>query len=351
MNDAAFTAMGLTAYYFYTLDKDYLNNIFEFLELNVNFFLDWRERENLPDGSYRYNLWSGAHEGSCEMNSPHVLASIKNILTCLLDGEKRGYISINDEKHAVWQDFFEHLPAYPIREYQYGRPFFRHQAMVIALGEKGLIFNKDSATVALEFIHPGEDMSFSSDEKIKSAARNTVDLNKSQNYDIFRQINNLPKIFIHAIRSGYDPHKVYTEFIRLYSKDFMMNYSVKDYNDTHGIEKAGGIEFINSMLISSDVETVKVFPNWLTEKNAQFNSLLARGAFLVSSKYNSEQGRIEYIEIKSLVQNKIRIYNEFCAPTVKNENGEIIQFDIKHDKNSKEIICFAAEPGKTYLIN
>lgn len=352
MNDAAFTAMGVTAYYFYTLDWDYLNHIREFLELNVNFFLKWREKETFKDGSYRYNIWSGAHEETFEMNSAGVIASIKNILECLLDGVNRGYIDADQESVDLWSDFYHHLPEPAIKHFSRRKKFGfkKAEANIIALGEKGVIYTDNSATVPLEFIHPGECMTFYSDEKIKQALRNLIDMDKTLNHDIFRQINNLPKIFIHAVRCGYDVQKVYREFKRLYKRDFMVNYSVKDYNNTHGIEKAGGIEFINCMLLTSDMETVKVIPNWLQDRDALFENMRARGAFLVSSKYCAESRAVEYIKIKSLVQNRIGIVLPFANASITDEKGCAVVFEKQTLPNGETAAAFDAEIGVTYSI-
>lgn len=352
MNDAAFTATGLTAYYFYTLDKNYFQKIFDFLELNINFFLSWREKEILQDGNYRYVFWSGAHEGSFELNAPHVIGSVKNILMCVLDGVNRGYSAVDSKKIEIWQDFLDHLPEYPIRNAKYGK-FLRKKNVdnVLALGEKGLIYNKDSATVSLEFIHPCEDMDFDSDDNVKNASKNTINLYKSLNFDNFRQVNNLPKIFIHAIRCGYSPEKVLFEFKRLYRKDFMTNYTVKDYGDTHGIEKSGGIEFINSMLLSSDVETIKVFPNWLKNKDAEFVNLRARGAFLVSSSYSAKKQCVKRIEIVSTVQDKIQIYNEFENPVIIAQDNSFVDYTEIKDKHGRTILCFSSVPNVKYIIS
>lgn len=342
MNDCAFTCMGLTAYYFYTLDCKYLNEIAELLLLNVNFFKAWSEKEDLPNGSYRYNFWSGAHEGTLEMNSPLVTASIKNILACLLDGAERKYLDLPKEKVAELREFFEHLPAYPVKKYR--RTVSSDETKVISLGEKGRVFLEGAATVALEFIHPGEDMNFNTDPEIKEAARNVVSLHKSTDSEIFRQVNNLPKIFIHAIRADYDPNAIIAEFKNLYNKDFVYNYSVRDHNETHGIEKAGGIEFINSMLLDSDMKTVKVFPNFPKERGGEFYKMLARGAFEVSSRYTPENG-VEFVEISSLVQDEISLVNPFENAVVKDEGGNAVPFE---DKNG--VITFKANHREVYRV-
>lgn len=348
MNDCAFTCMGLTAYYFYTLDKNYLQEIQELLLLNVNFFRAWREKEMLTNGNYRYNLWSGAHEGTLELNSPHVIASIKNILACLLDGAERGFLEMSAETVRDLQDFYTHLPAYPLKKYRHKTLPNAEETEIVSLGEKGVVYYENHATVALEFIHPGEDMHFNSDPKLKQAACNVVSLHKRVNADIFRQINNLPKIFIHAIRAGYDPEAIIAEFKNLYAHDFVYNYSVRDFNETHGIEKAGGIEFINSMLLDSDMHTVKVFPNFPKDRDAQFYNMLAHGAFSVSAAQSAAHG-VEYVEISSLVQETISIVNPFENALVTDERGNRIT-PVCTQTDFGEVLSFKAVPKQVYRI-
>lgn len=349
MNDCAFTCMGITAYYFYTLDRAYFCQIEELLRLNVNFFLRWCEKEELGGNRYRYNVWSGAHEGSMELNSPHVLASIKNILKCLLDGYERGYSDQNAHLTETWADFLHHLADYPIRRFSLKKILKkRFDDEVIPLGEKGLNVHRNAATVSLEFIHPGEELNFTSDERLKRAARNLITVHKTMNPDIYRQVNNLPKIFIHGIRAEYDPLVIVNEFKRLYDRDFMVNYSVQDFGDTHGIEKAGGIEFINSMLLASDMQTVKVFPNWLMNQDAAFEQMLARGAFLVSASYNGERHAVDDVKITSQVQDEICLISPWDEVVVLDAGGNHVAYTVKSEAYAKKIICVAAKLHEEY---
>ena len=350
MNDCAFTCMGLTAYYFYTLDREYLQEIEKLLRMNVNFFLAWREKETFVDGSYRYNLWSGAHEETMELNSPHVLASIKNILSCLLDGVRRGFLKIPEKDVLVMEDFYEHLPEYPRVKYRHPGFPEGEELEIIALGEKGAVFQENAATVALEFIHPGEDMHFASDEKVKEAARNVVELHRRINGEIFRQVNNLPKIFVHGVRAGYDAEELMEEFKKVLERDFVYNYSVRDFGNAHGIEKAGAMEFIGSMLLDSDMETVKVFPNFPKDRDAEFCCLLARGAFLVSAAYSGSQGVVKYVEITSLVQERISLVNPFRNPSVRDEKGEEVSFVPQYQAGVGAVLSFTARRGERYLV-
>lgn len=333
--DAAFSAMCLTAYYFYTLDGDFLREIYEFLRLNINFYIGWREKEELGNGKYRYNLWSGAHEETFEMNSPMVLGCVKNILKCVLDGFYRGYLEVDDETVNIWRDFLDNIAEYPIRRYTYRKGFKKQVYDVVPLGEIGMNVGT-GATVALEFIQPCDELDFSSDKRLMEACRNLITVNKLNNRDIFRQINNLPKIFVHAVRCEYDREFVLQEFLNLYRNDFRYNYTVDD-GDVHGVEKSGGTEFINSMLIQSNVETIKVFPNWLRNKSAYFVNLRARGAYVVSAWYDGEMNKVTKIEITSEKQNPYsRRFGVHGTAGMYQEDGDFVFFEDDKKMQKKE---------------
>lgn len=64
-----------------------------------------------------------------------------------------------------------------------------------------------------------------------------------------------------------------------------------------GIETAGSIEAIDSMLLQHEGGVLRVFPDWPADKDAGFTRLLAKGAFLVSSEQRS--GAVAFINITS----------------------------------------------------
>ena len=74
------------------------------------------------------------------------------------------------------------------------------------------------------------------------------------------------------------------------------------------MEKAGAIEFINSMLIQSDHGFVKVFPNWIG-RDAAFDRLRAKGAFEVSSEF--KDGRVRRVSVKSEKGGRFRLVDPF----------------------------------------
>jgi hypothetical protein len=64
-----------------------------------------------------------------------------------------------------------------------------------------------------------------------------------------------------------------------------------------GIETAGNVEAIDSMLMQSEGGVIRVFPVWPADRDASFKRLRAKGAFVVSSEQKS--GRIVSIRVLS----------------------------------------------------
>jgi hypothetical protein len=102
------------------------------------------------------------------------------------------------------------------------------------------------------------------------------------------------------------------------------------------MEKAGAIEFINSMLIQSDHGFVKVFPNW-TGKDAAFENLRAKGAFTVSAEFAG--GKVRRVAVKSEKGGRFRLVDPFAGGFVAGDgtvrgrtrySGEAtIEFDMR----------------------
>ena len=65
------------------------------------------------------------------------------------------------------------------------------------------------------------------------------------------------------------------------------------------------------MLLQSHDGVIRVFPVWLTEKNARFKDLRAGGAFLVSSEFRD--GRVESVGIKSQAGGLCRVANPWAG--------------------------------------
>lgn len=342
MYNAGFTGMGLTAYYTYTQDGDYFKEVYPFLEANANFFERWCEKEMLGEEVYRYNVWSGAHERTFDKNAATALGVIKNILNCLLQAVENEHIFPLKSKVKRWKDLNDHLADIYMEPWSDGYGFDKP---VIPLSEQGEKYRWEQAAVNLEFIHPGELLTFDSEPALLTAARNTVEQKELVNKNIWQQINNTPKMYIHAIRAGYPPQHVMDEF-KVYLKNMKQNFSV--YDGYHGIEKAGAIEFINNMLLQSSGGILKVFPVW-TGTDAEFVRLREKGAYLVSAK--TKNGKVTYIEIISETGKPVSVVSPWKEVTVSGPGGASVDIQYGSTVHTQEkTVFFEAKAGVQYRI-
>ena len=126
------------------------------------------------------------------------------------------------------------------------------------------------------------------------------------------------------------------------------NFTIND--NTHGIEKAGGIEFINNMLLQSSNGIIKVFPNW-TGADASYNTLREKGAFLVSSEM--KEGAVQYVELTSEKGNEVKLVNPWgdANVIVTDSNGNKVAYTKGSTVNSGEnTVEFETEENVTYMI-
>ena len=116
----------------------------------------------------------------------------------------------------------------------------------------------------------------------------------------------------------------------------------------HSLESVGAIEAINSMLLQSHDQTIRVFPVWVKGKDARFKDLRAFGAFLVSSEY--VKGRVAYVEITSEAGRPCKVMNPWIGKTCEVlavAGGRQDKVDVRLDGN---VIQFNTEKGKRYKI-
>ena len=344
VNNAGFSAQALTAYYAYTQDEEYFREIYLFLEMNINFYLQWCEKEMTDSENYRYIIWSGAHEETFDKNAANALGVIRNILLCLFQAVENGHINPGKEKTAKWKDLYEHLSDFYMECWSDGKGF---EEEVIPLSEMGAKVYSDAAPVSLEFVHPGEQLNFDSPDKLINAVKNTIRQKELLNNEIWNQVNCTPKIYTQAIRAGIAPEYVMQKFREHLQKYQQKNFTLRDGN--HGIEKAGAIEFINSMLLQSANGIIKVFPVWQSERNARFVNLREKGAFIVSSEM--KEGMVQYVDIVSEKGNPVNLVCPWKEAEVTDVQGKTVKVQYKTTVHTKEkTIVFETEPGMKYQV-
>ena len=318
--NAAFSAASFCTYYEYTLDEAYLARVYPFLEKTANFYVKWCERETLPGGGYRYSFFDSYGEGQgWGKNCSPTLGCVKHLFATLADVEK------DAAKRKAWADYRDHLAELP--QAVYAVKDFRRK--ILSLCETGDCRHmvRGTGAVELEAVIPGEAFAFDITDEYRTLATNTVDamIAKTGAGVTWGNDNQTPKLFATAIRAGYPCRAVIDAFKRhQLAPKWQKNFTVHD--GYHGIEKAGGIEFINSMLLQCDHGFVKVFPNW-TGEDAAFENLRAKGAFLVSSAM--KDGRVTHVTVTSLKGGVFRLVSPWkdypTQGTTRNSKEPVIE--------------------------
>lgn len=262
-------------YYEHTLDETFLRNrAYPYTKLVGDFLEDYlvKETGNYKDG-YRYTITAGAHEFTWNKNSISDLAFTRRVFTSLLSSSRT--LGVDSTRRAFWKDILGHLSAYPTTTFQ-GKQIF-------AFDDAGWVHNGSNATILL-LAHPAETVHLLSPKDSLDIARNTL-----RAYTVnspgrgWNNINNFPMAFPMGARIGFDADTLWSAFRGYISGNTGRNLFIDDR--VHGMEKAGSIETIHSMMLQSVNNTLLFFPNWMASKPGYFRNLRAKGAFVVSADY------------------------------------------------------------------
>jgi hypothetical protein len=161
--------------------------------------------------------------------------------------------------------------------------------------------------------------------------------------------NGFCKVFIIAARVGWDSADLIARFKTSITALWRNNLTV--FQEGGGLETCGSIEAVNSMLLQSNDQVMKLFPVWPAGSNASFKRLRAKGAFLVSADFtNGTTGPVDIVSEKGATA---RIRNPWpqAAPTVyeTDADGAITVRAVTASVNDT-LITFATEPGTRYRI-
>ena len=305
-----FQAAAVCTCWEYTLDREYLKKAWPFLDKVANFYLAWCEKELLPDGRFQYALWDSMSEGNgLRKNCALTIGSVRYLLETLVSVaptlRELGF-AVSDAKVAAWQGLARNLAPLPTGISRVdGRDVRTFSSVESDNGHSVLMAG---GGFELESVIPGEAFAFDVSDEMKQVATNTVAAKLAFGEEaVWGGINQTPKLYATAIRVGYPARPIIAAFKEYeLARRAQRNFTLRDR--FHGMEKAGAIEFINSMLIQSDHGFVKVFPNWIGA-DASFENLRAKGAFTVSAEMRG--GRVVRIAVKSEKGGIFRLVDPF----------------------------------------
>lgn len=224
-----------------------------------------------------------------------------------------------------WRKILECLSKYPIERNAEGRLSLRNMES----GPKGVEETPSGLNrVSIHgLILPGGVMGPVTDSTFNAILLGDIDHwenKKHQSDDWGNTLNNgIETCYPGAVRVGYDAGKL----LRFLKKRIALTV----YPNLWIVQGGGGIETfaavpltINEMLLQSYEGILRVFPNWVMEKDARFDKLRAYGAFLVSSSLTD--GKIEEVEIISEKGRICLIENPWRGKEVQlSRNGAITE--------------------------
>jgi len=335
--NASMSAMNFMMYYDYTQDENFLVNKAWPLLKELDLF--WQDNLTWDEAGHRWIINnSGAREGQKDTNPNNDLSFVKKLYKFLLETsttlngktDQGGRINITAAQKEKWQNYAENLSRFPTMDFN-GKTVFKEAESRSKMNLGGPGDNTD----VLTHVFPGGAVSMGSDPELIQIARNTVDaLNSNPAKESWFQANSVSKIYEQAVRSGYSAQIVTDKLKQLLSgkqpyndrgDHVYLRNNLTMVSPAHGWESVAIIEAINSMLLQSQDNIIRIFPVWIKGKDAWYKNLRAYGAFLVSSEY--KQGSISYVNIKSEAGRECHLMNPWPG-----KNVSIIEINLTKNK-------------------
>jgi alpha-L-fucosidase 2 len=358
--NASLAALNFMMHYNYTQDERFLAD--KAWPLLKELAVFWEDNLEWDAAGDRWVIRdSGAREGQKDTNAINDLGHVSTLFRFLLGASgvlegKRSEgdpIHITDAQKEKWSSYVRKLSQFPTIVFD-GKTVFKEaeNRNKMCLGGPG-----DNSDVLMH-VFPAEAISLGSDPELLQIARNTVAaLNPAEKKASWFQANCFPKIYTQAVRSGYSAEAVVENLKTILAgrqpyDDRGDHVRLRDnltiVPPVHSLESVGAVEAINSMLLQSHDQTIRVFPAWVKGKDARFVNLRACGAFLVSSEY--AKGRVTYVEITSEAGRPCKVMNPWAGKTCEVTSVSSGRQDKADVRPAGNVIQFNTEKGKQYRI-
>ncbi len=326
--ETPWSVQSLWWHYIYTMDETFLKErAFGTIKEAVLFLVDYMKR---PE----------AHGKQWGDDKYHIFPSIPPELYGLQPGFDKNYDTIADltltrfvfnaflescrilgcersEKELIGdiEDILKHFPEYPKAQSSHGEVF------VSVEGEDpGIVYN---VPASLMTVFPGEHHGIHSSPEIYEVAKNTyrTQQNEGGNDIVFLNVQaarlgllNLEK-FKRQIEYCLLPNGTCTDKV-LQIHGRYTNNTPFDFMERMGIwfENFSLPLVINECMLQSYNGELRFFPNWPDNRDAEFRSLRAVGAFLVSSKLRD--GKVRWIEVLSEVGGNLNIISPWESDAI-----------------------------------
>jgi len=310
-SNATFSFLPVFDYYDYTQDKAFLRDKLYPAMRDLDAF--WRDFA-VRDGQGRWSFeHTSAHEGGDDVNANLDLGFAHRVESELIADSEA--LDIDAAMRPVWKRFSAELSPYPAGDSN-GKTVYYMAEKLGAANHNPRLFAPGDQPINLEgLVFPGENLAIGGDTKELEIARNSMEeMNSWGVTPGGNSHNGFCKIFPIAARIGWPADDLMEKFKAAILFQWRPS-NLTVFQSGGGIETAGSIEAIDSMLLQHEGGVLRVFPDWPADKDAAFTRLLAKGAFLVSSKQHN--GAVTFINIRSEVGGPLTIASPWGKQAVR----------------------------------
>ena len=303
--NAVFSVGNMLMRHYSTYDEDYARRVYPYLLACADF---WEDYLCLEDGRYvikmdhfnevmpnlrNHGQW---RHRLGDFNSTLSLGLVRMLFKGIIDMST--FLQTNKERHAKWTDILTHLSDYPTAPNAEGRLSLKNMesgpagveespsglnrvsihGLILPGGVTGPMTDSTFNAILLDDINHWQEKT-----------RRPEDWGNTYN-------NGIETCFPGAVRVGYDARHLLEHLKKRIAMTVYPNGWITQGGG--GIETLAAVPLtINEMLLQSYEGILRIFPNWIQNKNASFHNLRAYGAFLVSSSLKN--GRVEVVELTS----------------------------------------------------
>ena len=293
-SNATFSFLPVINYYEYTQDKEFLRSkLYPALRELDEFWRDYAVRD--ASGQHWMFEHSSAHEGGDDENPNLDLGFAHRVESELIATSK--VLNSDANMRPVWKKFSDQMSSYPQGTVNGKTVFYMASALKSGVRTPRLFAPGDQPINLEGLVFPGENLAIGGDEKQLQIALNSMEEMDSWGVTKGGNSNNgFCKIFPVAARIGWPAEDLMTKFKTAILFHWRPS-NLTDFQGGGGIETAGSIEALDSMLLQHEGGVLLLFPDWPADRDASFTRLRAKGAFLVSSALRS--GKVDFVDITS----------------------------------------------------
>jgi hypothetical protein len=310
-SNAMFSFLPVFDYYDYTQDKAFLRDkLYPAMRELEAFWRDYAVRDENGHWSFEH---TSAHEGGDDVN-PNLDIGFAHRVESELIADSEA-LNVDAAMRPVWKKFSDELSPYPQGETN-GKAVYYEAERLRPGARNPRLFVPGDQPINLEgLVFPGENLAIGGDATELEIARNSMEeMNSWGVTPGGNSHNGFCKEFPIAARIGWPADDLLAKFKAAILFQWRAS-NLTVFQSGGGIETAGSIEAIDSMLLQHEGGVLRVFPDWPADKDAAFTRLLAKGAFLVSSEQRN--GAVPFIDITSEVGGALTIASPWGEQAVR----------------------------------